>query len=537
MYKVLIADDERKICQLLQYLVNWKTLNMEIIGIVHNGSDALEIVKKEKPDIIITDIRMPECGGLDLIQQVKAAHEDIDFVIISGHRQFEYARKALQFGAEDYLLKPIKQSELERVLKRIIVKKQASMESEEAKRDLEQTVLEDVKKLNTVFVRDLVLQKVKDEDLNREYVNREYKCNFVYRYFRVLCVKLDVEYERLSAYELNQIMEKRVCSVMEQNFNSQRCCFCSYLSEDVMYVVVNYEDIYAEELDHCMRHIISDIKEISDMKAPVHATIGVSSQTEAVAELKEAVIRAREAVLDRIVQGVDRIIAAKDSAGLFTVKDFITYSVHKQLLEGMEYQNQAQIIELCKEIFAQIEDTQRYDGKLLYDVSREINNILLLGCKMWFEEEDIEEMKNEFLHGILMSCNKEMLKHHLELMLKNVFMKIEKQQDEKEKRPVQVAKQYIQLKYASSLTLDEVSAHVGLNAAYFSSVFKKETDYNFSEYLTMVRMKKAKELLLDAGRTVFEISHLVGYSDEKYFSRAFRKTVGLTPSEYRRLYC
>lgn len=131
MYKVLIADDEKRICKLIEGLVDWEEKRLEVIDVVHNGREALEVVKQKNPDIIITDIRMPELGGLDLIQKVKEADPDIDFVIISGNREFDYARKALQYGAEDYLLKPIRQNELNRVLDQIISKKETSQRKED----------------------------------------------------------------------------------------------------------------------------------------------------------------------------------------------------------------------------------------------------------------------------------------------------------------------------------------------------------------------------------------------------------------------
>ena len=130
MLKVVLADDEKKICQLLQIIVDWKNLGFEIVEVVHNGRDALEAVKRHQPDVIVTDIRMPECSGLELLHRVREEKQDIDVVIISGYRQFEYAHTALQDGAEDYLLKPLKQEELTGILMRLSDKlgKEAALE-------------------------------------------------------------------------------------------------------------------------------------------------------------------------------------------------------------------------------------------------------------------------------------------------------------------------------------------------------------------------------------------------------------------------
>ena len=127
MLKVIIADDEQRICRLVQVLADWEALGMEVIGTAENGFEALDLVKKTHPDILITDIRMPGCDGLELIRQAKLSCAHLEVVIISGYAHFEYAQNAIRYGVGNYLLKPIRREELmetllkmkERILKRI----------------------------------------------------------------------------------------------------------------------------------------------------------------------------------------------------------------------------------------------------------------------------------------------------------------------------------------------------------------------------------------------------------------------------------
>ena len=123
MLRVVIADDEPKVNLLLQKIVNWEALGFEIVGTAQDGIHALELIRKEKPDLVMTDIRMPGCDGMELIRQAKEVKPDILFIVVSGYRQFEYARTALKYGVEDYLLKPVKADELTRLLKNIYEKK------------------------------------------------------------------------------------------------------------------------------------------------------------------------------------------------------------------------------------------------------------------------------------------------------------------------------------------------------------------------------------------------------------------------------
>ena len=125
MLKVLIADDEIKVSELIQCLIDWDKLGMEVIGTVNDGVEAYELILEKHPDIVITDIRMPGMDGIELVEKVLGNVESdrkVFFVIISGYSQFEYAQQAVKLGVEDYLLKPIKKKELEAVLHKILGK-------------------------------------------------------------------------------------------------------------------------------------------------------------------------------------------------------------------------------------------------------------------------------------------------------------------------------------------------------------------------------------------------------------------------------
>ena len=119
MLKVLIADDERKVCQLIEKLIDWQALDMQVTATAENGIEALERIKEHHPDIVITDIRMPGYDGLDLIRLGQEINPRMEFIIISGYRHFEYAQTAIRYGVNAYILKPIKKDELTGTLKKL----------------------------------------------------------------------------------------------------------------------------------------------------------------------------------------------------------------------------------------------------------------------------------------------------------------------------------------------------------------------------------------------------------------------------------
>ena len=119
MLKVVIADDEARVCSLIQMLIDWDALDMELAGTAANGLEALELMRAQRPDILITDIRMPGCHGLELIERAKQENPALGIVIISGYAHFEYAQSAIRFGVGDYLLKPINRQELMATLQKL----------------------------------------------------------------------------------------------------------------------------------------------------------------------------------------------------------------------------------------------------------------------------------------------------------------------------------------------------------------------------------------------------------------------------------
>lgn len=134
--KVVIADDEIRICQLIQALVNWEEMGMEIAGTANNGINACEVIEKVCPDILITDIRMPGCSGLELIEKIKKTKPELEIIIISGYAHFEYAQQAIRYGVGYYLLKPINKVELMGILEKLKNKIGERIDSEQNRQEL-----------------------------------------------------------------------------------------------------------------------------------------------------------------------------------------------------------------------------------------------------------------------------------------------------------------------------------------------------------------------------------------------------------------
>jgi len=191
MIKAIIADDEIRVCQLIKNLINWDVIGIEIVGEADNGITAYDLICNKNPDIVITDIRMPGLDGLALIKKVRETKPKTSFIIISGHKHFEYAQNAVKYGVEEYLLKPINKEELTNILIKL---RDRLLENSER--------LEDDKKIKTQLAsstdklrKQLLANVMVDSDVliieDLEKINTEYQFSFKSGCFQAIALKLD----------------------------------------------------------------------------------------------------------------------------------------------------------------------------------------------------------------------------------------------------------------------------------------------------------------------------------------------------------
>ncbi|MDY3917399.1 MAG: response regulator [Candidatus Limivivens sp.] len=190
--KVMIADDEPMVCVVVQSSIHWEELELELVGVAHDGLGLMEKMKAAKPDIIITDISMPELGGLDFIEQVRRENGTCRFIIISSYRQFEYAHKALKNNVEDYLLKPIDEQELNETLLRLKTAILGErMHDPEVVERLMTNNQKDKENIRRIFLEQLIAQDAAP-NLDEDAIARQYGIQFGDGIYQAVEVKFDV---------------------------------------------------------------------------------------------------------------------------------------------------------------------------------------------------------------------------------------------------------------------------------------------------------------------------------------------------------
>ena len=536
MIKVVVADDEEKVCRLICNLVDWSAFEMEVVGTAHNGLEALELVERLSPDLMVTDIRMPGCDGLELISRAKQLDRQLEFIIISGYRHFEYAQTAIKYGVGDYLLKPIKRDELAATLEKMRERYRRRTDQVSKEEQLRLRLQSDIDKLRAGLFTDLLLQREPPaEALGLERLNRDYHYAFRPGCFEAVGVKIDGGRELLTSGAFKVLEEKLsrilrgllrpVCAELEFCFQGSR-----------VWGVLNYAP---QDRPAVRRQLKAALDELKVQKSffPEQFTIGQGRVADSPAGLPDSMEDVRRALDQRLVEGAGKLLEPPPRADGVPRGRELLADVSKAMEAGLEILDPAPVLGAVRLMRGDLLASETVTGgEVLYLAGEVCSTFLLLLRNLHYELPDGDGLLDDFLARADLCSSAEQIWEELEAAVGESLTALIEQKRQEDTRPIRTAKQYIQEHADEPLTLEEVSRVVGFNASYFSSLFKKETGQNFVEYLSEVRMERAKELLKETDLPVSEICGRVGYSDLKYFTKSFKKVTGIKPGEFRKLY-
>jgi two-component system response regulator YesN len=293
-----------------------------------------------------------------------------------------------------------------------------------------------------------------------------------------------------------------------------------------------------EDVLGAFRALMEEILLLRALFPSLTVTVGLSRANHTLSSLPAAMQEALKAVTERLRRGTGQMIVFAPQPGLPGEKEaFLNAEVRKNLLNAMEILDEESYRAHLKKILDTLKTADRLPMTDIHDIMKELIYLHFLGLT---GRGQAGEATESFLNGFETVWNAatsfSQAADSLQNMLCGHVADIVRERSETEMRPIRLAKKYMQDNYHKPLTLEDVAAVAGFNPTYFSTVFKKVTGENFLEYLSELRMKEARELLCDGHLRIDDIAEKVGYADTKYFVKLFKKSTGLTPQEYRKLY-
>lgn len=535
MYKLLIVEDEIVTRDGLTSMSEWGDMGIEVCGEATNGLEALQLAELQQPDVILTDIRMPKMGGIELLQELAQRSHHAKIVVLSGYSDFEYARSALKYGAFDYLLKPCSGQEVRRSVQKaldaLIQEQRENIKIQSLKSRFNEglqlaraqallqwvhspkQLLEDRKQQMDTLGMSLLF-----EDVHLGIVEPDQASGIASKY--------DEKDLELLYYAMMNIVHESLSEIyrgrLEVFRDANRIAWIGNCSE----LDMNKELLAALHLtkDHIMNYL------------RISVSIGIGNPQHNVNDISHSYKEAKLALDHRFFRGqgtvvrFDELLIEENQSGIAdhrvelsqwerNIVDAVAKSDDSIVLVPIE-----QWIEAVRsDMSASRVDVQMFVLSFLVYADKLAQRMMVTG-EQWRQRmgsymEQVPRTETVFDAG-------QILVDAVKLLLRSV----------REKKPmhktVKYAIEYIENHYAENVSLESIASEVFLSVAYLSTLFKQEVGIGFLDYLHRYRVEKAKELLNQGHYKVQAVAEMVGYSDERRFAVTFKKWTGLTPSQY-----
>lgn len=526
MLKAIIADDEQRIIALIKNLIDWDKFGIEIVAEANNGMDALLLVKEYMPDILITDIRFPGIDGLELTKRVFEIDPSISTIIISGHKQFDYAHTALKYGVAEYLVKPINKQALEGVLEKIsISKQQQAMDMKKVADLIEEKHSNKIRRRNQFFYdclgQHMTLDTISD-------INQEYFYDFVDGLYISWLVHVEVGGENeVNPHILTKIQQLIVGRLESEFIELQVVGF-----ESDVIVIGNFDPSKSASIVTLIDNTYVSIRKDLEFYGKLTLISSASEITTSPAVLPEMFMQMKRAMFAKCMMTIPCVIYSEKVSGS-TNKYFLTEADKIQFVSIIEKCETEELATWVKHKYEMIKTLTLHKPWMLYQGAIEIKELFK---SLTADLEPIAKSYFDVDHVLIMANGEDEL---IGVLIRQLTKDLNKRSDEKKLRnsqPIRLAKKYMKEHLSEPITVEAISSHVNLSYTYFSGMFKNETGMTVSQYLLEKRIEQAKKSMRETTMNLSEIAMSVGYSDAKHFSKVFRKATSITYKEYKRLY-
>lgn len=524
MLKVLIVEDDEFVSMGLRNMVRWQQLGMEVVGEARDGREGLSLYEQESPDIILADIRMPVMTGIEMIEQIRKQDARTRIVVFSCHEDYEYVRQAFKLGISDYILKVrMMPEDIETIMERVrgeLLSMQAG-ESETKERE--------------EFSREEILEKCRASLLDPEGSSRDFSACAAALGLpgegELAVCAMEVTLPEHGAEEAPEGKRQIVLELVQKKLSQREGGLVLWEQGSRYLLVVPLPEGKGGReqmpcLERLLKELLEEVRILIQTYVNGSVTFGVSSRGGSYREVHRLYAEGLEAQRRAFFQGEGILyygkapdsekygealsVCEKKIAEAKWLSDGCRQKIGKEI--AFQKSLKETDIDTMKEIFS------RWSHRVSFDSTvqrKETLRIVLETAKQIRAAATLEELVDVF-------------GRYLDTM-------------SRVKEPglvcaeVAAAIAYIRERFwDEDICLAGVAGHVGMSKDYLSTVFKRDTGQGFSDYVNSVRIGRACELLENTVMKAYEISQAVGFRDESYFSRIFKKMVGMRPNEYRR---
>lgn len=538
MISVFLVEDEFVVREGMKKNVNWADGNIKFLGEAADGELAYPLIQKLKPDIVITDIKMPFMDGLDLSRLIRKELPKTKIVILSGYGDFDYAKQAIGIGVTDYLLKPISPEKLLDAVRHVAGVIREEREKEENLRRFEEEMKENEDLARSKYFDEVISGQLSSADIISKGQSRN--IDFGAGCFRIVLYEVNeaAQNEETICYsgKVVQFME----ALQKKEKELPRVDIFPRGVEGLAFLIKADSDTELEANTAALLQLLGSLREdVGDLR--YFAAVG--SLTHRPKEIAESFYSARRVFAYRYLGQKNRIVSYDESESFKVVDDCLQNNmeinaseldrnvVRNFLRNGLRSESPA----FTANFFVQLGE-----GNLVSMMFRQYVAMDLYLCaaaflrEIGYSEENIREHIGDINAVSVALVSVQQAKNCMTKIIRQAILARDDKATKRYGRLIETAKSYIDRNYANEeISLNTTAQSVNLSPNHFSTIFSQETGGTFIEYLTNLRMEKAREMLRCTNTKTFEIAYRVGYKDPHYFSYLFRKINNCSPREYR----
>lgn len=534
--KVFLVEDEMVIRRGIKNSIDWEKEGYIFCGEASDGELAYPMIIKEKPDILITDIRMPFMDGLELCKLVKEELPNIKILILSGYDEFDYAKEAIRLGVTEYLLKPISSGKLLEALNGV----SESIRREKEDKDLVRKYMEEMRE-NTEHEKQKFFEQMIAGNLSMAdalETGKKYEMNLSAGMYNLLLFRFTLGEENRKSGELLGEAEyaiKKLTERLEYVFEFQRDV------EGWAFLLMADNE---EQMSERVKELSKVLEEIMKNYSTIAYFGGIGQPVARLRELEESFREAERALAARFTMELNRIISVEDirmaqnvdALDDIEITSFGEIEKTRTMLEKFLNNGAEDEIDEFVDVYINELPEENLKSVLMRQyIIMDAYIVMMSFCeKIEGIEGEMQAQSEELKNSMKTIQTLEEIKNYIRMLLKKIIGVRDTISGRRYSDIIEIAKDQIRKTYMSDeISLNTIAAEVGMSPSYFSSIFSKEMGKTFVEYLTEIRMDRAKELLMCSSMKTSEIGYEVGYKDPHYFSYIFKKTQNCTPKEFR----
>ena len=527
MYKIMLADDEGIVIDSLKFIIEKEFGDKCMVESAKTGRSVIELAERFRPDIAIMDIQMPGINGIDAMKEIRSFSKDMIFIVMSAYDKFDYAQEAINLGVLEYITKPMNRDKITGVLRRAM----SMIDEERTKRSNDLMIKEKLETVVPIIENGLIYNILFQEHFEEDVENFKSLLGIKEEYGYMIAFVFGDEQQG------NHMTNAVGTSVKVQNhYREVREMAREYFpgimgsvmgNKIAMLVPCRQQKMeYNEriELIERARELVRKMRKRLDVsfRIGIGAIKGLQKQLESYNE-----------ALNALVNSTGTVAHVDDLPLACVYEENYPIDLEKQLFDAVAKGDSKLALEKAGRFFEWMEET--YPDSLM-DIRLKTLEFVLWSEHLAYESGGMSyrfKAREDWLPMLMQMPGLREIKSWFVDKIAAASRNVATKREEKSVSLVEKAKSYINENFQKDLSLDEISREYDISPYYFSKIFKDETGENFIEYLTGVRMEKAKQLLLNKELSMKEICSMVGYADPNYFSRSFKKNVGVTPTEYR----